>query len=150
MDFVWALVFGLVATGLMSGALWLVRQGGAEGVWGIGSTVPRPPGGSDAPGMLVHIAAGLLFGVAYLLAARLLVLPAWWELLLLGVGLGVVHSLVKSGLLAIISMAPDVAERWRAAGPGVAVVHLLAHVLHGVVVSLLFGVSGVVWYLAYS
>jgi len=136
-----ALLFGLIGTGVMSGVLYAIEQAGAPLVRGIGSAIPAPQGGSLMPGTTVHVVGGLFFGLVYLWIGQALPGLVPWQLLLLGVGVGVLRAIVADLLLAMLAFDQD-PLRWMAqAGAGVGSAHALGHVLYGLSVSVLFGLS---------
>lgn len=143
MDIVYALVFGLIATAVMSLVLFVLRSSGfpnAELVRGIASTVPCPSSGSEAPGVIVHLLAGMLLGLVYLLVGRNLGPVGAGGLLLLGLGVGLLRGLAASIVLTVLAADQDPWQKFLDAGMGVAFCHLVGNLVFGLALSVLYGV----------
>ncbi len=150
MDYLYALLFGLIGTAVMTIVLRLVHSSGTEStlqVHAIGSTVPRTSD-SSAPGVVIHILVGLAGGVIYMLIGNEYLLYTG-GLLLLGIGVGLLRGLVVSLLLTILAADQNPWERFLAAGTVPAIWHLIGNVLYGVSISVLFGITNVNWMLVY-
>jgi hypothetical protein len=151
MNNLYSLLYGLVATGLMSLVLALVAQAGgaAAQVKGIGSSIPTAVGGSQVPGAAVHILAGIVFAYVYMGLGHAWGVLVPWELLLLGAVVGVVRGLVVSAVLGTLAMDQRPLERMQLAGVGVGTAHVLANVLYGLCLAVLFGLTRVDFMLAF-
>ena len=152
MEFLYAALFGLVATAVMTSLLYLVNQSGSEMgtlVKGIGSAVPTPAGGSQTPGVLVHVIAGLAFAYLYEALGRELALPQPGQMLALGDAVGIVRGIVVSAVLALLAFDQEPMEHMTRAGMGVGTVHVLGNVVYGLCVSALFGLTRVEYVLAF-
>lgn len=89
------LLYGLIATAIMSAVLYLIGQlgtGAAARVKGIGSAIPTPAGGSQVPGAVVHIVAGVAFAYAFWGLGRAWAYLQPGQLVLLGAGMGVLRG----------------------------------------------------------
>jgi hypothetical protein len=152
MEYLYALVFGLVGTGVMTLVLYLISQIGAQSVAqvkGIGSAIPTPSGGSLVPGTAVHIAVGLIFGLVYLALGRQFAYLVPGALLGLGAGVGFVRGIVVSIVLGLIAFDREPLNRMNEAGPAVGIVHVIGNVIYGLCVSVLFGLSAIDYAVAF-
>jgi len=146
MENLYALLYGLLGTALMSFVLYGVQQAGgpsAANVRGIGSSVPTPHGGSLVPGAAAHIVAGALFGLVYLGLGHAWASLAPGSLLALGIGVGLVRGLAVTGVLSLLAFDQRPMERIQLAGAGTFVVHALGNVVYGLALAVLFGLSRV-------
>jgi hypothetical protein len=142
MEYGYALLFGAIATAIMSALLYGVGQAGGERmalVKGIGSAIPAPVGGSLTPGLVVHGAGGLFFALVYLWLGHAAGGLVPGQLLALGAGVGLLRGIATGLVLAALAFDQRPLEWMAQAGPGVGLVHTLAHVLYGLCVSALFG-----------
>ncbi len=152
MENLYALLFGLIGTGVMSLLLYLVGQSGGDAlanVRGIGSSIPAPRGGSQIPGAIIHIAAGLGFGLIFLAVGNAYVWYSPAGLLGFGAVLGIVKGIVVSILLALIAFDQEPLDFMQRAGGAVGTWHVLGHVVYGLCLSVLFGLTRVVSGLAF-
>lgn len=151
MDIVFALLYGLAGTGVMSFVLRIAHEAnfsGAEEVYAIGSVVPRPPGSSPWPGIVIHLLAGMGFALLYLAIGDAILLYAP-GLLLLGAGIGLLRGLGVSLVLNVLAADQNPWQRFLDAGPVPAIWHLVGNLLYGLTVSVLFGVTNVNWMLVF-
>jgi hypothetical protein len=142
MENVYPLLFGLVGTGVMSLVLYLVGQAGgptAAAVRGIGSSIPTPVGGSQAPGSAVHIIAGIVFGYVYMGLGHVWAPLVPGLLLALGVGVGIVRGIVVSAVLGMLAFDQDPLGKMSRAGFGVGLIHLIGTILYGLSLAVLYG-----------
>ncbi len=148
METLYALLFGLIATAVMTILLYGVGQSGVgsvASVKAIGSAIPTPSGGSLVPGALVYIAAGLLFGVDYLALGRYFAYNFEYleiqALLGLGALVGIARGLAVSIVLGLIAFNQDPLARAVESGFWVGLWHVVGSVAYGLTLSILFGVS---------
>jgi uncharacterized membrane protein YagU involved in acid resistance len=139
---------GLVGTAWMTFAMAFVHRAGfanADMTRALGSWLTRSDRNALFVGLLVHAAAGALFGIPY--AVALGTFASGGLLLLLGIGalLGLVHGLVMSLVLVAVVSDRHPVERFRDAGPAVAAAHVLGHVVYGLGVALMVGALGIDW-----
>ena len=135
------LLVGIVATACMSFCLYLIHWSGfANGdmVRALGSLVTRRDENSLPIGWLIHLSAGALFSVCY--AQALLVTGFSGSTLgvLICVVFALFHGAVVSLLLVVIIAEHHPLERFREAGLPVAITHIAAHVVYGLVLGLGF------------
>lgn len=146
MENLYALIFGLIGTGIMSLLLYLVGELGGvtgENVRGIGSSIPAPRGGSQIPGAMIHLAAGAGFGLLYLVFGGGYVWYSPAALLAFGAVTGIVRGIVVSCFLALIAFDQDPWDFMQRAGAAVGIWHVGGNVVYGLCVSLLFGLAKV-------
>lgn len=151
MENLFTVIFGLIATFLMSLFLKLMRGVNApwaQEVYAIGSVVPKPAWGAGWPGMFVYLASALVGAFAYI---SLGTQGDYTVATLLGFGVvaGVIRGGVCSMLLALLAAEQGPFLRFVQAGPGPGITHFAGNVLFGLIVSLLFGLSGVLPGLAF-
>lgn len=149
MEFLISLIFGLIASGIMSLFLLLIHNADQPGVHGIGSTVPRPDAWPKLTGPVVHFAVGMLMGLVYLALGGKFE-PSVGGLFVLGAIIGLLRGVVTSLVLTLIAVGENTMGRFRDAGPGVAAWHLVGNLLFGIALTVLFGVGGVVDILSFS
>ncbi len=134
-------VAGLVGTALMSAVMASIHRSGwanADMIRAIGSFATRSYENALAPGLLIHLLAGVVFAFPY--AAVLSGLAHGGPLLTLGLGalLGFAHGLVMSFILLSVVSERHPLPQFRGASVEVAVAHVAGHLAYG------FGVAAVV------
>lgn len=92
-------------------------------------------------GTIIHLTAGVVFGVLYLLAWSAMDLLTFPATLLLGLGFGFLHGMIMSYVLMILVYVKHPLEEYRKASFATAVIHLAGHILFGLVVGLISGLS---------
>lgn len=153
MEALYPVLFGLIATLAMSLLLYAIGQSGAQGaewVKGIGSSIPTPAGGSQVPGAAIHVIAGIVFAYVYALLGRQFAFQVPGQMIALGVVVGLVKGIVASLVLGMLAFDQDPMGRVSQAGLGVGIVHAVGHAVYGLLVSVLFGISGVEYVLSYT
>ena len=150
MDTLYALLFGLIATAVMTILLYGVGQSGVNSVAfvkAIGSAIPTTSGGSQVPGALVYIAAGLLFGVVYLALGRNIAYNFEYleiqPLLGLGALVGIARGLAVSIVLGVMAFNQDPLAHAIGSGFWVGLWHVVGSVAYGLTLSILFGATTV-------
>lgn len=149
----WA-VFGLVATGVLTGVMTTAQLAGYTRLdlpLVLGTVVTEDPDRARVAGFLIHLGAGQIFALGYTAVFALLHRATWW----LGGLLGLLH--VAVALMVLLPLLPGVHPRMashraglrsRAVleppgllalsyGVGTPVVTVLAHLLYGAVLGLL-------------
>jgi len=136
---------GFVATGFMSLSLYLVHWRGianADMINAVGSLVTKNEETAMAPGLLIHFGTGIAFAFVYVASWSLFIVPSFSSYLTLGLISGVGHGLVVSFVLVALVAEHHPLPRFQEAGLGVAVAHLLAHVVYGAVIGIGAGSYG--------
>ncbi len=137
------LATGIVATALMTVVLYGIHWRGfanADMLRALGSLFTRSEANSLAPGIVLHFLMGIVFAFLYVGFWSALPLAALWSYLAVGLIFGLGHGLVVSFALVILVAEHHPLQRFQNAGMGVAIAHLLGHVIYGLTVGLLAGV----------
>ncbi len=137
------LLVGIVATACMSLCLYLIHWSGfANGdmVRALGSLVTRHDENSLPIGWLIHFSAGAFFSVIYAQALVMTGFSGSTLGVLICVVFALFHGSVVSLLLVVIIAEHHPLERFREAGLPVAITHIAAHVVYGLVLGLGFSI----------
>jgi hypothetical protein len=133
---------GLVATALMSLMLYAIHWRGfaeADMLRALGSLITRQEANAMPLGAAIHLVSGVGFAFVYVICWSALPLDAFMHYLLLGVVTGFAHGLVVSFALVILVAEHHPLPRFQQAGMGVALAHLGAHVVYGLIVGIVAG-----------
>lgn len=137
------LLVGIVATACMSLCLYLMHwSGSANGdmVRALGSLVTRRDENSLPIGWVIHFSAGAAFSVIYAQALEMTGFPvATLGVLICGV-FALFHGSVVSLLLVVVIAEHHPLERFQQAGLRVAIVHIAAHLVYGLVLGVGFSI----------
>lgn len=137
------LIAGLAGTAVMTAFLLLPRWlklGEVDVIRAVGSLITRRTDNAWLPGLIVHIASGIIWAYLYLFLLRLLTLPPG----IVGFTFaGAIHGVIVMLLVSIVIMEHHPIARYHARGPMTGFMQLVAHVLYGFTV-------GVVWRLFHS
>jgi len=136
---------GLVGTALMTGVMWFIHRSGwanADMIRAIGSLVTRRYEGSLLPGMLLHLAAGCIFAIPYLLIIRSVGADRLFEMVAISLAVGVFHGGAMIFVLLALVADTHPVERFRKAGAEVAWAHIVGHAAYGIGVGLMAGLLG--------
>lgn len=137
---------GLIATAGMSLVLWGISQTGianAAMIRAIGSMFTRSYEGSFGPGLVVHFIAGIAIAFIYVALISLLAPDTLAGTIAYGGMIGLAHGVAFGFLLVVAVAEHHPLEQFRRAGLEVAVAHLFAHVVYGVLVGTVVGLSGI-------
>ncbi len=135
-------VAGFIATGVMSGVLFLIQWRGlanADMINAVGSLITRDEKNALAPGLLIHFASGILFAFIYVGAWSMWGFDSLKIYTLFGFLTGAAHGLVVSFILVALVAEHHPIEKFQSAGLGVAAAHWVGHVVYGLVVG---GIAG--------
>jgi hypothetical protein len=145
---------GLLATASMSALLYTVqwyRLVEADMIRAVGSIFTRKEENAFVPGIVIHIVSGIGFGFLYIVFwSIILPLDSRAQYAAAGLLTGFSHGLVVSLMLVILVAEHHPLRRFREAGVGVAVTHLLAHMAYGITVGLIAGAFKVKFEIAAS
>ncbi|MEE8435866.1 MAG: DUF6789 family protein [bacterium] len=133
---------GLIATAAMSGALYAIHWRGlaeADMVRAIGSLVTRKEENAMLPGLILHFLSGIVFAFLYVIVWSSLPIEGFVHYVVLDVLTGFAHGLVVSFVLVVLVAEHHPVPRFQEVGVGVAVAHLAAHVVFGLMVGLVAG-----------
>ena len=140
-------VAGLLATTVMSAVLYAVqwlRLVEADMIRAVGSIFTRKEENALVPGIVIHTVSGIAFAFLYVaLWTAVLPLTSGVQYVAAGLLTGFAHGAVVSLMLVILIAEHHPLPRFKKAGVGVAITHLLAHVAYGVAVGLITGFFGV-------
>jgi uncharacterized membrane protein len=139
-----AIVAGLVGTFLMSLVMWFIHERGwanADMIRAVGSMVTKRYDNSLGPGLLLHVAAGCLFALFYLLILRATGITNWFVLMQIGLALGTMHGAAMVFILMAMAEKHPL-EQFRTAGPEVGWAHVVGHMAYGLGVGLTVGLIG--------
>jgi len=142
-----AVLAGMVGTAGLSGFLsFLTRAGVARVpmVEALGSLLTRSRHRAVEVGLLLHVLAGIFFGMFYTWALMAIGQPGVVMCLFLGVLIGLLHGILFSICLIVIVAESHPLEEFKQASIVVAFVHALAHVIYGALVGFVIGLSGLV------
>jgi uncharacterized membrane protein YagU involved in acid resistance len=137
---------GIIATTGMSLVLWAISQTGianAAMIRAIGSMFTRSYEDSFGPGLVVHFIAGVIIAFLYVALISLLAPDTLAGTIAYGGMIGLAHGIAFGFLLVVAVAEHHPLERFRRAGLEVAVAHLFGHVVYGVLVGAVVGLTGV-------
>jgi len=137
---------GVIGTAGMSIALWGVSHAGianAAMIRAIGSLFTHSYEDSFGLGLTVHFIVGIILAFVYVALISLLEPVSLAGAIAYGGMIGLAHGVAFGFLLVIAVAEHHPLERFRNAGLEVAVAHLFGHVVYGVLVGLVVGLTGV-------
>lgn len=140
-----SIMSGVVATVAMTLFLWLLHYTGvvnADMPRAIGGIFTRSSENALVVGTVLHFIAGIVFGFVYIAIWSVFQLDTPL-LLFTGAIMGTGHGLVVSFALIIFIAERHPLEQFQAAGFEVAVAHLVAHIIYGVVLAAMVASTGV-------
>jgi Family of unknown function (DUF6789) len=133
---------GVIATAVMSAALYGIHWRGfaeADMIRALGSIVTRNESNAMPIGLVIHFLSGIIFAFVYVIVWSTLPVSQFQHYLLLGLITGFAHGLVVSFALVVLVAEHHPLQRFQRAGIGVAVAHLVAHVVYGLLVGIVAG-----------
>ncbi len=142
--FLVSVIAGLAGTGGMTLVLWSIDRSGwanADMVRALGSAVTRSVETSLAPGLIIHFAAGIPFAMLYIYALSMLKFTTLLSIMLASGIIGLAHGFAFSFVMVILSEHHPV-ERYKEAGFEVALAHFVSHIVFGLLVGFITGVTG--------
>ena len=139
------IIAGLVATAGMSIALWAITRSGiarAPMIRAIGSMLTGSYENSFKPGLVIHFIVGTLVAFVYALLISLFSPTSLAAYIAEGAMIGVFHG-VAFGFILVVSVAEHhPLEEFRDAGSQVAIAHFVGHVIYGILVGTVLGLTG--------
>lgn len=138
---------GFVGTTVMVLVMGMIHGFGwadADMVRAVGSLYTRREKDSFTVGVMIHYTAGLFFALLYALAVAFAPLPVHSpkSVFLLCTVFGLFHGFFVSALLVIEVAEHHPLQRFRKAGLGVVLSHLVGHICFGASVGLVFVLTG--------
>jgi hypothetical protein len=140
-----AVLAGIVATTGMTLFLYAVNASGASNadmLKAIGSLFTRSMESAFQAGVAFHAFAGLAFAMFYTIILNGLGIQGFLPCVAIGSFIGLAHGFAMSFILVVSVAEHHPLKVFREAGFGVAVIHLLGHVLYGALIGAVVGASG--------
>ena len=144
--FLLTVLAGLVGTAGMSFALWGITHTGianAGMIRAIGSMFTKSYEDSFGPGLIVHFIAGVIIAFIYVALISLLAPESLAGTIAYGAMIGLAHGVAFGFLLVIAVAEHHPLEQFRSAGLEVAIAHLAGHVIYGILVGAVVGLTGI-------
>jgi hypothetical protein len=137
---------GILGTAGMTFVMWLINRSGlanADMMRAIGSLYTRSYENSLLPGFVIHFGVGII--LAFLYTAFLSIFYFRSVIALAGLGgmLGLGHGLVVSFALVALVAENHPLEQFRKAGSEVVIAHMVGHIIYGLVVGAVIGITGI-------
>ena len=141
---VYALFAGVFATLSFSGFLLLVNRFGLmkeDMVIALGSLITHTRKNAFRVGVIFHSFSGIFFSVIYTACFVLIGITDWSGLFLLGLLMGLLHGVIAS--VALVASIADYhpLEEYQQVNFGIAIMHVIAHVIYGGVMGAIIGWS---------
>jgi len=143
--FIFTIVAGLAGTSGMSLAMWIITKSGianAGMIRAIGSMFTKSYDNSFGPGLVVHFISGILFAFLYVILISIFAPTSLVAAIGAGAMIGIFHGVAFGFLLVITVAEHHPLEQYRNAGFEVAIAHFVGHVVYGILVGLVVGLSG--------
>ncbi len=137
---------GVIGTAGMSTVLWgLTRTGIANAamIRAIGSLFTKSYEDSFGLGLTVHFIVGIIIAFVYVALISLFAPTSLAGAIALGGMIGFAHGIAFGFTLVVAVAEHHPLEQFRSAGLEVAVAHLLGHVIYGVLVGAVVGLTGI-------
>ncbi len=144
--FLLTIVAGVVGTAGMSLVMWLITISGianAAMIRAIGSLFTKSYDNSFNPGLVIHFISGILFAFLYVILISIFDPNSMAAVIATGAMIGVFHGVAFTFLLVITVAEHHPLEQFRSAGFEVAIAHFFGHVIYGLLVGLVVGLTGI-------
>jgi hypothetical protein len=141
----WSILAGGLGVGVMTLALWTITRSGltnARMVVAVGSLITRSYERAVLVGSFAHTAAGMSFGLIYTLLLMAIGHPGLVPNIFFGGLIGVVHGLIVALMLVAAVAEEHPLPEFQQSGFSVAIAHWVVHVVYGLVVGTVIGISG--------
>ena len=143
------IIAGVVGTTAMSLLLWALTGSGlarAPMITAIGSMMTGTTNNAFVPGLIIHYIVGILIAFVYALLISMFSPMTLAAYIAEGGMIGVFHG-VAFGFILVISVAEHhPLEEFREAGLQVAVAHFAGHVIYGLFVGAVLGLTGATYF----
>jgi len=139
------IIAGIVGTAGMSIVLWAITRSGianANMIRAIGSTFTGSYDNSFLPGLITHFIVGILVAFVYALLISLFSPTSIAAYIGEGAMIGVFHGVAFGFILVIAVAEHHPLEQFRDAGSQVAIAHFAGHVVYGILVGTVLGLTG--------
>ena len=143
--FLLTVLAGIVGTSGMSLAMWLITKSGianASMIRAIGSMFTKSYDDSFGPGLIIHFISGILFAFLYVILISIFAPTSLAAAIGTGAMIGVFHGVAFGFLLVVTVAEHHPLEQFRSAGFEVAIAHFVGHVIYGILVGLVVGLTG--------
>lgn len=137
---------GILGTAGMTFFMWLIHRSGlanADMMRAIGSLYTRSYEKSLLPGFIIHFGIGSILAFLYTAFLSIFYLKSVIAITGLGGMLGLFHGLVVSLALVALVAEHHPLEHFQKAGSEVVVAHMVGHVIYGLIVGAVIGVTGI-------
>jgi uncharacterized membrane protein YagU involved in acid resistance len=137
---------GVIGTAGMSIALWGISHTGianAAMIRAIGSLFTRSYEDSFGLGLTVHFIVGIILAFIYIALISLFEPESLAGAIAYGGMIGLAHGVAFGFLLVVAIAEHHPLEQFRKAGLEVAIAHLIGHVVYGVLVGAVVGLTGI-------
>lgn len=137
---------GIIGTAGMTLVMWAITKSGiahADMIRAIGSIFTRSYKDSVIPGIIIHFGVGIIIAFFYVIIISILTPASTLKTVGAGVMIGLFHGVVFSFLLVVTVAEHHPLEQFRSAGSEVAVAHLAGHIVYGLLVGIVVGLTGV-------
>lgn len=144
MNFLIILATGFIATGLMCLLLEYItksRLANADMVRAIGSLYTGSYQNALVPGLIIQFGSGIFFAFAYFLVMNFFFTPTLLSGILGGLIIGLFHGIAVGFALVITVAEHHPVAKFRKAGLTVASSHIVGHVIFGLAVGAMYGLS---------
>ncbi|MEM7009063.1 MAG: DUF6789 family protein [Thermodesulfobacteriota bacterium] len=144
--FLTTIAAGIVGTTGMSLVMWFITSTGlanAAMIRAIGSMFTKSYENALGPGLLLHYISGILFAFLYVLLISLLSPDSLVGAIGAGAMIGIFHGVAFAFLLVIMVAEHHPIEQFRNAGFEVAIAHLVGHLVYGLLVGTVVGITGI-------
>jgi len=139
------IIAGLLGTAGMTFVMWLIHRAGianADMVRAIGSMFTSSIEDALTPGVIIHFIAGSIIAFFYVILISLFGPTSVAATIGTGAMIGLFHGVTFSFLLIIAVAEHHPIEEFRDAGFEVAISHLVGHVIYGLIVGTVVGLTG--------
>jgi uncharacterized membrane protein YagU involved in acid resistance len=143
---VYTIISGIVGTAGMTIVMWAINRFGianADMIRAIGSMFTKNYEDSVTPGFITHFGTGIIISFFYVLIISFLSPDSFVSTAATGVMIGLFHGIVFSFLLVVTVAEHHPLERFRNAGSEVAIAHLVGHLIYGLLVGAMIGITGI-------
>jgi len=146
MNFLIILAAGFIATGLMCLLLEFItktRLANADMIRAIGSLYTGSYHNALIPGLIIQFGSGTLFAFAYFMVMNFFFTPTLLSGILGGLIIGLFHGIAVGFALVITVAEHHPVAKFRKAGLTVASSHIAGHVIFGLAIGVIYGLSNI-------
>ena len=140
------IIAGLLGTAGMTLVMWLIHRSGiakADMVRAIGSMFTSSIEDALAPGIIIHFIVGSIIAFFYVILISLFGPTSVAATIGTGAMIGLFHGVSFSFLLIVTVAEHHPLEQFRDTGFEVAIAHLVGHIIYGLVVGTVVGITGI-------